>query len=169
MPQEKIDARIDLLLRTGRLLMESGADTPRIMRNMKRTAAYLGFLERDLQIYVNINLLMVNYADGEQSFTKFKRCNRHVINMTVISSVSKLSWRAIRENYTYEQFGAALDEIETRKPNYTTWQVAVGGGFACGGFCIQFGCDWPAFVYASVAAILGFRLRMYLNSRGSNN
>ena len=71
MPQEKIDARIDLLLRTGRLLMESGADTPRIMRNMKRTAAYLGFLERGLQIYVNINLLMVNYADGEQSFTKF--------------------------------------------------------------------------------------------------
>ena len=169
MPQEKIDARIDLLLRTGRLLMESGADTPRIMRNMKRTAAYLGFLEHDLQIYVNINLLMVNYADGEQSFTKFKRCKRHVINMTVISSVSKLSWRAIRENYTYEQFGAALDEIETRKHNYTTWQVAVGGGFACGGFCIQFGCDWPAFVYASVAAILGFRLRMYLNSRGSNN
>ena len=47
--------------------------------------------------------------------------------------------------------------------------MAVGGGFACGGFCIQFGCDWPAFVYASVAAILGFRLRMYLNSRGSNN
>ncbi len=165
---QDIGKRIDLLLDTGRLLMESGADTPRIMRNMKRTAAFLCLRERDLQIYVNLNLLMVNYAEGEESYTKFKRCNRHGINMTVISYVSKLSWRAIREDYTCEQYAEALDEIENRRPNYTPWQVAVGGGFACGGFCIQFGCDWPAFVYASLSAILGFRLRQYLNSKGSN-
>ena len=59
MPQDKIDARIDLLLRTGRLLMESGADTPRIMRNMKRTAAFLGLPEEHLHIYVQFNMLMV--------------------------------------------------------------------------------------------------------------
>jgi uncharacterized membrane protein YjjP (DUF1212 family) len=165
---QDIGKRIDLLLDTGRLLMESGADTPRIMRNMKRTAAFLCLREQDLQIYVNLNLLMVNYAEGEESYTKFKRCNRHGINMTVISYVSKLSWRAIREDYTCEQYAEALDEIENRRPNYTPWQVAVGGGFACGGFCIQFGCDWPAFVYASLSAILGFRLRQYLNSKGSN-
>ena len=35
--------KLDLLLRTGKLLMESAADTSRIMRNMKRTAAYLGY------------------------------------------------------------------------------------------------------------------------------
>lgn len=169
MPEENIHYRIDLLLRTGRLLMESGADTPRIMRNMKRTAAYLGFREQDLQIYINMNLLMVNYTEADQSYTKFKRCTRHVINMTVINSISKLSWRAIRENYSYDQYASSLDDIENRKPNYTTWQVAIGGGFACGGFCIQFGCDWPAFLYASLAAILGFRLRMYLNSKGSNH
>lgn len=169
MPEENIHYRIDLLLRTGRLLMESGADTPRIMRNMKRTAAYLGFREQDLQIYINMNLLMVNYTEADQSYTKFKRCTRHVINMTVINSISKLSWRAIRENYSYDQYASSLDDIENRKPNYTTWQVAIGGGFACGGFCIQFGCDWPAFLYASIAAILGFRLRMYLNSKGSNH
>lgn len=168
MLKEKIYKRLDLLLRTGCLLMESGADTPRIMRNMKRTAAFLGLVETDLQIYVNFNLLMVNYNVENQSYTKFSRCRRHVINMTTISSVSKLSWRAIRENYSYEQYGEALDEIEGRKNNYTPWQVAIGGGFACGGFCIQFGCDWPAFFYASIAAILGFRLRMFLNSRGSN-
>ncbi len=168
MLQGKIDDRIDLLLCTGRLLMESGADTPRIMRNMKRTAAYLGFKEQDLQIYVNINLIMVNYADGDKSYTKFKRCNRHVINMTVISSVSKLSWRAIRENYAYEQYAEELADIENRPLNYTPWQVAVGGSLACGGFCIQFGCDWSAFIYASLAAILGFCMRQYLNSIGSN-
>ena len=34
--------KLDLLLRTGQLLLESAADTNRVMRNMKRTAAFLG-------------------------------------------------------------------------------------------------------------------------------
>lgn len=37
--QEELMYKLDLLLRTGSILMESNADTSRIMRNMKRTAA----------------------------------------------------------------------------------------------------------------------------------
>ena len=164
-----VHRKLDLLLRTGCLLLESAADTPRIMRNLKRTAAYLGLSEKKLQIYVNLNLLMVNYSDSEQSYTRFRRCAKHGINMTTISYISKLSWRAIRENYTLDQYEAALKEIASRQRNYKPWQVAVGAGFACGGFCVQFGCDWPAFFYASIAAIIGFGLRLYLNERGSNS
>ena len=39
--------KLDLLLRTGKLLMESAADTNRIERNMKRVAAYLAFRKRN--------------------------------------------------------------------------------------------------------------------------
>ena len=38
--------KLDLLLRTGKLLMESAADTNRIERNMKRVAAFMGFLKK---------------------------------------------------------------------------------------------------------------------------
>lgn len=160
--------KLDLLLRTGKLLMESAADTSRIMRNMKRTAAYLGLPDEHLHISINYDMLMVNLGDEEHSFSKFQRCERHGINMTAISAVSKLSWRAIREDYSLEKYEEELERIRTRKRNYTPWQVAVGAGFACGGFCIQFGCDWPAFFYASLAAILGFRLREALNGLGAN-
>lgn len=166
---EEILRKIDLLLRTGSLLMASAADTTRIIRNMKRTAAYLGLDEKYLHMYVNYNVLMVNYSDEQHSFTKFQRCRVHGINLTTLSAVSKLTWRAIREDYSLEQYEQELEEIRHRRRNYTPWQVAIGGGFACGGFCIQFGCDWPAFFYASIAAILGFRLRMYLPTRGCNN
>ncbi len=161
--------KLDLLLRTGRILVESAADTARIMRTMKRAAAFLGLDEKYLHLYINWNVLMVNYSDEEHSFTKFQRCEKHGINFTSISFVSKLTWRAIKENYTLEQYEEALEEIRTRKRNFMPWQVAIGGGFACGGFCIQFGCDWTAFFYCSLAAILGFRLRMYLPTRGCNN
>ena len=160
--------KLNLLLRTGELLMESAADTSRIIRNLKRTAAYLGLPEKDLHIHISYNMLMVNLSDVKHSFCKFQRCDRHGINMDTISAISKLSWRAIKNDYSLDQYEAELDRIQNKPRNYTPWQVAVGAGFACGGFCIQFGCDWPAFFYASIAAILGFRLRAWLNEIGSN-
>ena len=96
--------KLDLLLRTGGLLLESLADTNRIMRNMKRTAAFLGLPEEHLHIHIQYDMLMVNLSDGEHSFSKFQRCEKHGVNMTAISAISKLSWRAIREDYTFDRF-----------------------------------------------------------------
>lgn len=103
------------------------------------------------------------------TFTKFQRCTKHGINMTTISLVSKLSWKAIREDYSIEQYADELEQIRQRPRNYTPLQVAIGTGFACGGFCIQFGCDWTAFFYASLAAAIGMYLRGFLLRRGQNN
>lgn len=167
--EQLIRHKLDLLLRTGQLLVESAADTNRIMRNMKRTAAFLGLPEEHLHIYVQFNMLMVNLSDNEHSFTKFQRCDKHGINMTTISLISKLSWKAIREDYSIESYAEELEAIASRPRNYTPVQVAIGTGFACGGFCIQFGCDWTAFFYASFAAAIGMYLRGLMLRKGLNN
>ena len=166
--EKKVRRELDLLLKTGELLVASGADTSRILRNMHRTAAYLGLPEENLHIHVTYNMLQVNLSDEEHSLSKFQRCDKHGINMTAISAVSKLSWRAIKEDYSLDKYEEELNKINVKPRNYTVNQVAVGAGFACGGFCIQFGCDWTAFFYASIAAIVGFRLRAFLNEKGSN-
>lgn len=165
---EVLRRKLDLLLRTGQLLMESSADTSRIIRNMDRTAAYLGLPEKKLHIHITYNMLMVNLSDKTHSFSKFQRCDRHGINMDAISAISKLSWKAIKEDYTLDQYEKELERIKNKKRNYSPWLTAIGAGLACGGFCVQFGCDWPAFIYSSIAAIAGFRLRAWLNSTGSN-
>ena len=167
--EQLIRHKLDLLLRTGQLLVESAADTNRIMRNMKRTAAFLGLPEEHLHIYVQFNMLMVNLSDNEHSFTKFQRCDKHGINMTTISLISKLSWKAIREDYSIERYAEELEAIASRPRNYTPVQVAIGTGFACGGFCIQFGCDWTAFFYATFAAAIGMYLRGLMLRKGLNN
>ncbi|MBQ3313398.1 MAG: threonine/serine exporter family protein, partial [Prevotella sp.] len=159
--------RLDLLLRTGCLLMESAADTSRTMRTMKRVAAYLGLPLDRLHIYIVYNMLMVNLSDGQRSFTKFQRVEKHGVNLDTLRQVSHLSCEALRLHYQLDRYRQELDYIARQKRNYSPWQVAVGGGLACGGFCIQFGCDWTAFFYAALAAIMGLRLRMYLNEKGS--
>ena len=82
--------KLDLLLRTGKLLMESAADTNRIERNMKRVAAYLGIPEEKLHIDIRWTMLMVNVSDEKHSFSKFQKCEKHGINMEAISKISKL-------------------------------------------------------------------------------
>ena len=132
--ETELRRKLDLLLRTGSILMESAADTSRIMRTMKRAAAFLGLDERYMHFYINWNVLMVNYSDEEHSFSKFQRCEKHGINLTSISMVSKLTWTAIKENYSLEQYEQALNDIKATPRSFTPWQVAIGGGFACGGF-----------------------------------
>ena len=166
--EEVVNRKLGLLLETGCLLMECSADTTRIMRTLKRTIVYLGLREENLHLYVNYDILMVNYHDDIHSFTKFQHCKRHIIDMAVITEVSHLSWRSIEENLSLEAYSETLNELKKKRNRYTPWQVAIGSGFACGGFCIQFGCDWKAFFYASIAAILGFRLKMYMAKKGMN-
>ena len=90
-----IRRKLDLLLRTGKLLVESLADTNRVVRNMNRVAAYLGLPEDKLHIDVGFTMLQVNLSDNAHSFSKLQKCEHHGVNMTAISEVSKLSWRAI--------------------------------------------------------------------------
>ena len=52
--------KLDLLLRTGQLLVESAADTNRVVRNLNRVAAYLGLPEEKLHIDVSYTMLVVN-------------------------------------------------------------------------------------------------------------
>ena len=160
--------KLDLLLRTGQILMESSADTSRVNRNMERTAAYLGLPKENLHMNIDYYMLQVNVSDEYHSFSKMQRCDKHVINMLAIQEISKLSWRAIQKDYSLDKYEEELEKIVNGKHYYKDWIIAIGAGLACGGFCIQFGCDWTAFFYASIAAILGNRLRMFLNHSGSN-
>lgn len=110
--------KLDLLLRTGKLLVESGADTNRIVRNMNRVAAYLGPPEEKLHIDVSYTMLVVNVSDDAHSFSKFQKCEKHGINMTVISAISKLSWRAIEQDYSLDKYEEELERIGYMKRNY---------------------------------------------------
>ena len=134
--------KLDLLLRTGKILVESAADTNRIVRNMNRVAAYLGLPEENLHIDVTYTMLVVNLSDESHSYSKFQKCEKHGINMTAISEISKLSWRAIEEDYSLDRYEEELEKIKSKKRNYTPYLVAIGAGFACGGFCKLFGSDW---------------------------
>ena len=101
---KEIERKIQLILRVGKVLMESGADANRIVRNMKRVGVFMKIPERRLQIHITFTTIMVNINTGDKSITNFQKCYRHGVDMTAISGVSKLSWRAIEQDYSLNEF-----------------------------------------------------------------
>ena len=89
----KIGTKADLILTTGQLLLENGATADRIVRETKRVAAFMGIPEEKFHLHIMYTTLMLNISDETYSHTKFRKCVKHSVDMRIISSVSKLTWR----------------------------------------------------------------------------
>ncbi len=164
----EIGKKTELLLTTGQLLMENGSDTIRIIRDMKRVAAYMGIDEDKFHLHIMYTTLMLNISDEEHSYTNFRKCHKHAVDMRVISAISKLTWRALRDRYTLEEFEDNLNNIESHARYYPEWLTILATGFACGGFCTLFGCDMAAFFYTALCAILGKSAQIFCGRMGIN-
>ncbi|WP_231038498.1 threonine/serine exporter family protein [Pectinatus haikarae] len=155
-----MDKKIRLILRTGQLLMENAADTNRIVKTMKRTAGYMDIADEYCNIHVTYTTLMINVSMDGYSITKFQKCCQHNVNMALLAGISRLSWRAIEEDFSLDRYERALDKLESRDPRYTPLIIIIGAALACGGVSRLFGGDWTAFFYTAVCAAIGVYLRI---------
>ncbi len=160
--------KLDLLLRTGQLLIQSLADSNRIDRNLRRVAIFMGIPMDKFHMHISYTTLMININEGSRSITKFQKCTTHGVNMSALSEISTLSWNALEKNYTLEQYEEELEAIASRKRNYPRWLVVLGIGLACAGFCKLFGCDWPAFLITTIASSAAIYARQEMHHRNFN-
>ena len=161
--------KADLLVRTGVLLMECGADTSRIMRTMTRLSVHFGIPHENLHIDVRWSLVAVNISDATHSVYKSQKVRRHRIDMNTMAVVSKLSWRAISHNYDVEHYAAHLKDIERGiGGTYAPWPLCLCAAIACAGFCRIFGGGWEAAAITAMAAIPGYIVRRWLNTTSIN-
>lgn len=134
--------KADLLVRTGVLLMECGADTSRIMRTMTRLSVHFGIPHENLHIDVRWSLVAVNISDATHSVYKSQKVRRHRIDMNTMAVVSKLSWRAISHNYDVEHYAAHLKDIERGiGGTYAPWLLCLCAAIACAGFAVFSAAD----------------------------
>jgi len=150
----EIGQKAELLLTVGQLLMENGADTAQIVRDMKRVAAYMGIPAEKFHLHIMYTTLMLNISDEHHSHTSFRKCPKHAVNMRIISAVSRLTWRALRDHYTLDEFKSELEAVGKR-PRYPQWLTILAAGSGCGSFCTLFGCDFNAAIYTAISAIIG--------------
>ena len=150
----EIGQKAELILTVGQLLMENGADTNQIVRDMARVAAYMGISAEKFHLHIMYSTLMLNISDEHHSHTSFRKCPKHGVNMRIISAISKLTWRALRDHYTLDEFKGELNAV-AKRPRYPHWLSFLCAGTGCGAFCTLFGCDLNAAIYTAISAIIG--------------
>ena len=160
----EIGQKAELLLTVGQLLMENGADTSQIVRDMARVAAYMGIDADKFHLHIMYTTLMLNISDEHHSHTSFRKCPKHAVNMRIISAVSRLTWRAMKEHYTLDEFKGELESV-SKRPRYPHWVSVLAAGSGCGAFCTLFGCDFNAAIYTAVSAIIAKIVQMQCAER----
>ncbi len=157
---DTIGEKINLLLYTGQLLMENGADTNRIIRDIYRAALYMSIEKDNLHIFITYNTFMVNVTHGNQSFSSFLKARKHTANMTILSAISKLPWLAMEKHYTLEEYRQELERMANIPRHYNNYLTAFFPALACGCFTILFGGSLLAALITTLCALLGFYTRL---------
>ena len=151
-----LNYKMKLLLDIGQALMENGADCARVIRDMKRAAVHLRIPAENIQSHITYTTLMLNVCDDERSFTQFRKCMKHGVNLAVLAAVSKLTWRILRGNTPVAATENAIARIRARALCYPHWGIALGAAVGSGGSCKLFGGSWEESLVATIAALMGF-------------
>ena len=163
-----INQKMKLILTVGQILLENGATTDRIIRNSQRVAACMNIPAENFNMQVMPSVLFLNISDGEKSYTEFRNCPKHAINMDIVTAVSRFTRNELTENISLNKIRESLENIVAKKKNYSMPQTIFATGAACGGFCFLFGGDIFAVFYTMLCAMLGKTLQLKLLKFGIN-
>ena len=167
-PFSQIIYKMHLILLVARTMMENGADSDRTSQYIMRTAAYMGIPAENVSCHIAYTTIMLNIKDEERTYTRFSKCRTHRVNMLVLSAVSRMIWRAMRDAWSLERFEREMEKLDERKAPYGDFLTALGASFACAGSCALFGCDLAAFFITALSAFVGFYARRFCNEHGFN-
>jgi len=163
------EEKIDLILWTGHLLLQSGANSNRIERNMRRAAHMLGIRQSDMHLHLNLRTIMMSINIEGKSYTRFRKVKQHGVNMTTISATSRAIWLGIKENFSPAQYRKELERVAAIAAPYPRLLVVTGIGVACASFCALLGGMWFDLICAGLAASIGVYCRQTMHHRHYNN
>jgi uncharacterized membrane protein YjjP (DUF1212 family) len=136
------------------LLMQSGANTKRVIDVMNRFAKSL-----DLKFYALIShksmiITLKTLDKPEQSYTNVRQIPSHAINFYILSEISHLSWTVLEEDWSFDQIRARINDIKSHS-TYPYILIAFAVSLAGAGFAKLFGGDYYSMLISFLATFTG--------------
>ena len=128
---EHLVAQSQVVLRLGRILMKSGASAYRIKASMARLAKAVGLKEHHAQVTFT-EISTSSYTDGNFR-TEVAEQRTMGINAHKLDQLGKFI-SELPEKIIPAEANAELDRIDSAKPLYTPWMLALASAVACAGF-----------------------------------
>ncbi len=150
---EILKKKTNLLLDIAITLMVSGANTNRANTSINRFALVLGCRAFSMISHKTLVMTLTDNHTGE-TYTKVQNMPSYAINFTTISCISKASWKALENSWSFEQIEEEFKNIRSRK-RYSRIQVLLAVSLAGAGFCNIFGGDYISMAVAMVSTFVG--------------
>ena len=162
----QVEAVAHTVLLLGRLLLQNGADTGRVMSAVERVATAFGC---EGHVLVTYESLLVTLVAGAHVRTRIgHRVPAMNVGLAAIEAVGRVVDDAARGVLGLDGVRRALEAVERRPPEYNHWLVAAALGLTAASLSRLFGGDWPAFAASWLAGFAGTWLRQALGRRGAN-
>lgn len=144
---------VDLLLEIASILMVSGANTNRVNLSINRFASALR-LNTSCFISHKSIIMTVYEDDTTSSCTRVKNIPAYAINFSVISAISKASWKAVENHWNFEQISKEIEVIKTQN-RHPKLLVLFAVSMAGAGICNIFNGDYANMGVAFISTFIG--------------
>lgn len=151
--------------RVGLMLLSSGTGAWRVRMTMVSLAN-----ELNITCSVDVGLTNLQYTafDGTTSFTQVLAQKTSSVDTRKMTSLERFvdEFDEVGSKMSVEELHSKLDNIESKKARYKTWQLGVASGFACSAFAFLLGAGWVEMVLTFLGAFLGNATRVFMTRRG---
>lgn len=158
----------DLLTDIAAELMTSGAHTMRIVQNISRMALTFGYSIELSVFQQSIMMTINNKVDTTKRLTLIKKTKPLLLNYSIVSDLSSLSWDTYDENLTFENIIQKFEAIRTRK-RMSRWLVLLLVSAANASFCGLFKGDLYAIGLVFFSTLAGFFVRQEMVNKQVNH
>lgn len=163
---EDIKSAGSLLLDIGSLLMASGANTARIRITIRRIAEAL-HVHCELMITFRAITITLTSHNQDYVFSSVKRTSPHGVNFTIVSGISRMSWKVVEEKWTLPQIKAELYRVK-QLPAYPWWMVVPLVALAGASFCRIAGGTLTDMCFVFISTATGLLVRKQAMHMGFN-
>ena len=132
----EIEKLLDVGIRAGRMLLESGAEVYRVEETMIRICTGLACTD-EVDSYVTSTGIMLSIGYNGQVFSKISRIKNRNVNLHCVASINALSRNIQIQDYSLEEVEQQLNKIE-KEPKYSVWMTTLFGGIGAAGFALFF-------------------------------
>ncbi len=132
----EIEKLLDVGIRAGRMLLDSGAEVYRVEETMIRICTGLACTD-EVDSYVTSTGIMLSIGYNGQVFSKISRIKNRNVNLHCVARINALSRNIQIQDYSLEEVEQQLNKIE-KEPKYSVWMTTLFGGIGAAGFALFF-------------------------------
>ena len=143
------------------MLMRSGANTERTVRNVTRICKSFGY-ETAIAIFQrNITMTISHPNDHSIRRTYVKQQMSPHLSLSIVNDLSALSWQSFDTDISLDELKEKYNEIVSNAHS-NKYIVLVFASLAIAAFCQLFGGDFHSMIIVFLSTIVAFALRLFL-------